>query len=645
MKKFYLLLVIIMGSQILFAQTLFTYGKNPVGRDEFLRAYNKNKTYESNNSKALREYLDLYVRFKLKVQAAKDLHIDTLSTLQSELQNFRWQIEPQYLQDEKLVDELLNEAFIRSQKDIHISHLYIPLNNKTNPLDSTDAYKAAQLAYKALTVNHSAFSNVAADLVRSNTQASWDDVGYITVFSIPYELENVVYNLKPGQISKPMRTTKGYHIFQNIEERKAAGKIRVAQILIAFPSDANIEIKDAAYRKADSVYRLIQKGADFGELAKRVSNDQTTYMSGGVIPEFGIGTYDDMFERKIVALQKDGNFTLPFQTQFGYHIVKRLGRTPVPAQKTDATYMAGLRQQLQGDVRVGLAKKKFLTNVFKRTGYKKNSALKESVLWQLADSFITSGKKLSVGGVTEKSVLHSFSNHSVKVNDWLQFARDYKTSPELYKGETFKELMEKYVELTALENYRKRLEEFNPEFKYQIQEFKEGNMLFEVMERNIWSRAANDTVGLKNYYAKNKAKYTWNESADAVLISAANADIAKQIQSQIKGGKNWRQAVELFSTQVQSDSGRYEVSQIPGSDKEKFSAGMVTDPVVNSTDGTATLVVINKLYPAHQQRSFEEARGLVINDYQILLEDQWIEELKKTYPVKVNDAVFKSIPN
>src|SRR5687768_16188110 len=103
--------------------------------------------------------------------------------------------------------------------------------------------------------------------------------------------------------------------------------------------------------------------------------------------------------------------------------------------------------------------------------------------------------------------------------------------------------MAKYIELTAMEYYKKKLDQFNSEFKYQLQEFKEGNMLFEVMERNIWSRASNDSAGLKNYYAKNKSKYLWNESADAILISAANADVANQIQSQLKSGKNWRLAI------------------------------------------------------------------------------------------------------
>jgi len=203
--------------------------------------------------------------------------------------------------------------------------------------------------------------------------------------------------------------------------------------------------------------------------------------------------------------------------------------------------------------------------------------------------------------------------------------------------------MNKFISKTALDNYKKRLPDFNPEFKYQLQEFKDGNMLFEVMERNVWNKASNDSTGLKNYYALHKTKYTWNESADAVLISGSNKKTAKDAADQIKKGKSWKQVAEENASQIQTDSGRYELTQIPAKPNTKFVEGMVTEPLVNENDGTATFVKILRIYPANQQRSFEEARGLVINDYQNFLEEKWIEQLKKKYPVKVNEKVFQSL--
>ena len=253
MQKLLLSVILFLIASVTFSQTLFTYGAQAVSKDEFLRAYNKNKTASTDNKTALREYLDLYIKFKLKVKAAHDMHLDTLPTINADLQNFRSQIEESYLDDEKEVNALVQEAFIRSQKDIHTAHLFIPLSKSEVPSDTMKIYKGAQEAYNALTEKNGSFGDVAEELKKKSIPATWADVGFITVFTIPYEFENIVYNLKPGQISKLYRTKRGYHIFQNIEERKAAGKMKAAQILIAIPPGADDEQKNSAFKVADSV--------------------------------------------------------------------------------------------------------------------------------------------------------------------------------------------------------------------------------------------------------------------------------------------------------------------------------------------------------------------------------------------------------
>src|SRR4029079_17783852 len=136
--------------------------------------------------------------------------------------------------------------------------------------------------------------------------------------------------------------------------------------------------------------------------------------------------------------------------------------------------------------------------------------------------------------------------------------------------------------IAALENYRNRLQNFNNDFKYQLQEFKDGNMLFEIMERKVWSRASADSIGLKQYYNAHKTNYTWNASADAVLVSCSNATVAKDAAEKISSGKNWKDLLSENSSQIQADSGRYELSQVPATDKTNFKPGLVTEPVINA---------------------------------------------------------------
>lgn len=615
MKKTFLFFIFACLSSGISSQTLFTYGNNAVTKSEFLRAYNKNKTAVPDKAIAIREYLDLYIKFKLKVKAAKDIRIDTFASITNDLQNFRSQIEESYLNDESQVNKLVEEAFERSQKDIHVAYAFFPSKDYSDSLAVDNAHKLSK--------------------------EKWTDIGFITIFSLPYDFENIIYKLRPREESKPYRTKNGFYIFRSIEERKALGKITAAQILIALPEGTKAEDKINTLRIADSVYKSLLAGADFGEAAKNISNDKMTYMSGGIMPEFGVGKYSPDFENKVFAIEKDGEITSPFPTQFGFHIVKRISITEIPPDKNES-YLYALRQQVLQDTRITSAKEKFVTAVLKKLNYKKNAAINENNLWKVTDSFIVSNKKITVAGLNAGTILFSLNNQNVKVSDWQSFVKAHRATGTNHL-ETNPELMKKFITATALENYKKKLPDLNPEFKYQLQEFKDGNMLFEVMERNVWNKASTDSTGLINYYKQHSTTYKWNESADAILISCSSEKLAKDVAEQFKKGKSWKSVAEENVSQLQADSARYELVQLPVKPNTKLVEGMITDPVVNENDGTATIVKILKIYPANQQRNFEEARGLVINDYQNYLEEKWIEQLKKKYPVKINEQVLRSL--
>ena len=243
------------------------------------------------------------------------------------------------------------------------------------PADTLKLYKAINEAYDELKKGGKNYDEIVSEIKEKIAPLQGNDLGWITVFTLPYEFENIVYSLKPGQVSKPYRSKKGWHIFKNEEERPAVGKIKVAQILFAVPA-GNISMRDHAKQLADSIYKALKSGADFGELAKEYSNDRRTYMNNGIMPEFGVATYDGAFEKVAFSLKNDSDISQPFQTEFGYHIIKRISRSPIPENKNDEAYMANLKQQVLNDSRIALAKEKFLKEVLEKTGYKKNNASK-----------------------------------------------------------------------------------------------------------------------------------------------------------------------------------------------------------------------------------------------------------------------------
>ena len=643
MRYFYALLFLVAAAQAVPAQTLFNYGPFAVDKSEFLRAYNKNKTPVTDPEKAYREYLDLYANFKLKVKAAQALKLDTLEQLKYDLQNFRSQVEEGYLTDEPTVNRMLDEAFERSQRDIHLLHFYVPISNKTNPADTIKARKAMEELREKLLKGEKDYNELVDEISEHITPIKGKDLGFITAFTVPYDIETLAYTLPRGGVSAVYRTKSALHVFKNEEDRLSAGRWKVAQILLAIPPDVTHPQMQRLEKLADSLYTELKNGADFAKLAKQFSDDRITYLNGGEMAEFGTGKFELPFEQAVFALAKDGDITRPIYTGYGFHIVKRLHRTPTPSDKSDETFRSVLRQQLQQDARMNIAREQFLKMATARTGFKRNPQLKDEQLFRYADS-VVARKQVDAWPIS-KLALFSFPKSTVKGSDWLQFVRDYKLNADVYKGEDNKALFEKYRQTVTLEYYRQHLEEYNDNFRFQLQEFREGNMLFEIMERKVWSKAANDQEGLRKHYQAHASQYTWPSSAAVILFSCSNEEAAKEAVTALRAGKPWRIIMEESDGRIQADSGRYEIAQLQIPEGTTVQPGLLTPAIVNTTDNTASFMQVLQLFPAGGQRSFEEARGLVINEYQQQLEEEWIAELRKQFPVKVNEAVFRGIVN
>ncbi|HSN09981.1 MAG TPA: peptidylprolyl isomerase, partial [Hanamia sp.] len=354
--------------------------------------------------------------------------------------------------------------------------------------------------------------------------------------------------------------------------------------------------------------------------------------------------YDSVFENHAFSLKKDGEISKPFETQFGYHILKRISAVPVPPNKKDEQFMYNLKQQVLNDSRIEIAKEKFLKEIFPVIGLTRKK-INQEALWRFTDSALLKNKEVKEGNVDQNTTLLSFNNkQNVKASDWVVYVRN---SNEKIEGDhkTYEKIFSDFINQSAISNYALRLEKYNPTFKAQIDEFKEGNMLFEIMQRKVWGKASSDTTGLKQFYGLHKQKYLWSASAEAVIFSCSNVEVAKSAIAKLKKGINWKEIVNENPSSIQADSGRFELGQIPVVDRTAFSTGLITLPVINKTDGTVVFAQILKVYPNNQQRSFEDARGLVINDYQNYLEQKWIEQLKNKYPVRVNQKVLQSLLN
>jgi peptidyl-prolyl cis-trans isomerase SurA len=627
------------------AQTLFTYGKYAADAKDFLRAFQKNNTQPATNkTRAINDYLDLYINSRLKIREAYERRYDTLPQIVMEVNNLRAQIADNYMNDQEMTNRLVNEAFERSLKDIHVGHIFITLKNANGVVDSAAA-KAKRDGILRLLQRGEDFLTVAQqnsdDPAAKNNKG---DLGYITAFTLPYQFENAIYATAPGKYSSSITSRIGYHIFKNLGERKAAGKIKAQQILLALPPGADENDKKKLAGLADSLYKKILAGGDFNQLATTFSNDYISAANSGIMPDISVGQYDATFENVLWSLPKDGAVSKPFTTSHGWHILKRISISSVITDPVNKTNQQELLQRIKADSRWKASDNFIYDRVITKAGHQRK-LYNDTDLWAFADSLIDKVPLSKTNTIVASTPIFNIGDSIYDASKWGEYAKNHRYKQDGTNGVVpYDQLREEYIKFELKNYYRDHLEDFNDEFRDQMTEFKDGNLFFEIMQQEIWNKAQGDSIGLTALYNKNKKSYTWKQSADAVIFFCSDKDISKAAFDKLKKTPgDWRKITELYPEKIIADSSRYEWSQIPNLNKIIPKAGTITTPLINKNDNTASFAYVIKAYPQPMQRSFNEARGLVINDYQALLENEWTAALKKKYPVVIDQKVLSGI--
>ncbi len=646
-KKFLFVCIACPGMITVSAQTLFTYGKNTLDAKEFLKAYNKNNPQiVVNKAKSISEYLELYINSRLKIREAYDKKYDTLPQIKTEVENLRTQIAESYMNDPALSARMQKEAFERSQKDIHVSHIFISFRNATGIIDSAAAKIKRDEIIQRLKKGED-FLQLARQLSDdTSAKTTKGDLGYITLFTLPYEFESAIYSTPVDKFSSVVESKIGYHLFKNLEERKAVGKISAQQILLAPPPEATDVAKKKIAALADSLYKRIQAGDNFNRLAAAFSNDYVTAANGGIMPDISVGQYDPAFEKVIWTLSKDGEVSKPFLTSYGWHIVKRISLKPIVTDINNRINQQDLLSKIMADSRWKSSKDFIYNIVIEKAGLKKHP-YNDVGMRAMTDSVLDLKPMTEPGrSIITTTPMFTIGDSVYTANTWVNYANTYRYKQDGSGAKPYEQVKEEFLQFALYNYYKEHLEDFNEDFRSQMMEFKDGNIFFEIMQQEVWNKAQSDSIALKVLYEKNKANYTWNQCADAVLFFCSDENTAKSVYDEIKKKPaDWLKVTERYSEKVVADSSRYEWNQIPNLNNMTPKAGMMTTPKLNPTDNTASFAYIIQTFSTPMQRTFIEAKGLVINDYQAILEKAWIEKLKSKYPVVIDQKVLNEISN
>ena len=651
MRKIIYLLVFFQVS-ILSAQSddpiLFTVADNDVHLSEFKYIYEKNNADKADYSEqSVNEYLELYKKFKLKVHRARMQGLDTVKTLQSELAGYRKQLAATYLKDKEIAERLVNEVVDRYIEDREVSHIFIAAGEKAPEEEKERAWdKIVNIHNKLIQNNGAGFGLMAKSL--SEDKASAKNSGYLGFYTSPlpdgfYEFENAMYTTGVGEISKPFKSKMGYHILHVSQARDARGEMEIAHILIRKKKDG---MGPDAKLKIDSIYAKLEAGDNFEELATKYSQDVKTKDKGGYLGFFGINQYELPFENAAFRLHNDNQYSRPVETKLGYHIIKRISKRDY-GNKSRARKR--IESRINNNNRFKIAEEKLLNDVKEEAGFTEDRMQLRRFVQAIGDNFYSykwephsfDSKKMTLFTLAGKDHTLNDFGYYVKTNirERLKFSKTTSIS------EATDILYDKYVKETVMSYEEANLESKYPDFKALMREYREGILLFEITKNEVWDKASQDSIGLSNFYEANKLKYNWPNRLKIEQVTLTGKD-AKAIQSAYKYVK--KKGFDKFKSKYDSDAD-YKVYYNPetveytseeGSKFKKKEIGSITDLKTANNGGSFSL--ITEVLPA-RMKSLAEARGYVIADYQDQLEKQWVDELRSSYPVALNQETLKSI--
>ena len=608
--------------------TLFTVNKNSVTVDEFIYLYKKNHQDPQKDftKEKIEEYLDLFVKFKLKVEEAKSRGLDTTKVFLKEFNGYKEELRKPYLPDAKIIDSLVKLTYNRMQEEINASHLLVALKPDASPADTLKAYtKISELREKAL--NGSEFGQLAAEFSDDpSAKMNKGSLGYFTAMQMVYAFESAAYSTRVGDVSPPVRSRFGYHIIKVFDRRPARGEVEVSHIMIRTGNaKENDKVKDTIF----NIYDQLQGGVNWDELCKQYSEDASTKDNGGKLRPFGTGAMSAVpeFERIAFNLQKPGEVSDPFQTQYGWHIMRLERKIPLPSF---ADMTASLKGRVARDERTELSKQALQAKLRKEYKFDENVDVKAKLM-ALADSNLVQGKWKPVTA-DSKAIVFKVSNKGYSVKELLRYVQANQRSSTLSPDKYLELLYQQYVDSVILGLVEQTISQQHPEYRYLLKEYYEGILLFDVMEKEVWSKASQDSVGQQAYYEAQKKNYGTGERAKVTFYSSGDNKFTEPLKQLVMDGSESKIEGFISQQKIKVEAGYFKREEQAVLQKVPWAKGVYS--VENN--GMYYLAWLKEILPAGIM-SFEEARPAVISDYQTFLEKNWVDQLKAKYSVKINE--------
>ncbi|MBI3502028.1 MAG: peptidylprolyl isomerase [Bacteroidetes bacterium] len=664
--------------------TLMTIGNDKITVDEFLSVYKKNNSKDASgrDKKAMEEYLDLYTIFRLKVKEAKELGLDTTKAFKDELAGYRKTLAAPYLTEKDAIDNMVKEAYERMKWDIRTSHILAKaeedtaeaytrimlikdfINGKANaaglkkyedlvkknlnisktspPKDTLAAFNKINPMKMMFKLKAHDFASVAKVVSDHGSKTNGGDVGYLSGITqgYPYEYENAAYKAKQGEAYGPVRSPMGYHLIM-VTDKRAHKELHLEHIMLFFKKNMKHQDSVQLHMKIDSLSGLIKKGENFEELAKKLSDHKESGRKGGDIGWLSpSANFPPDFKDAAFKLSSNNQVSEPVMTKFGWHLIKRIDARDLPPFDS---LKSELKMKVQKDPRANLAKDMMIAKMKTKYNFKETMPKNISDFSAVLDSTILTGQWKADKAKALTKPMFTINAQTYTQQDFAKYIeKNHRSAGKVSPKKMGDALYKPFVDETVMNTLENNLEKEHSEFKLLMDEYRDGILLFNLTDQKVWSKAIKDTTGAKEYYEKRKDHFMWEDRLDASIYTVKNEKVGAQVKQMLKANKTDKDILALNKDtviNVSLESKLYLKGDNAMLDKN-WAPGITANE--NGKGGKIVFANVRKIVKP-TPKSYMEARGLVTSEYQSFLEKDWIDSLKKKYPVTIDKKVFDAI--
>lgn len=499
---------------------LFTVGDLKVNKDEFLYVYNKNNFSKDSVPVAedVKNYLELYTKFKLKVAEAYTQGLDQEEAFTEEFEGYKSQLMEPYLTDNEATDSLVRQAYDRMRYEVRASHILI---NSTENSSAEDTLKAWNLInqLREQVLGGADFATLARQYSEDpSARQNEGDLGYFSALQMVHPFEDAAFTTPVGQVSEIVKTRFGYHILQIADRRLSRGKVYVAHLMVRASEGMPAEDLQAAEQKINDIYQELQNGAEWKAMVEEFSDDLRSKINSGKLPSFGSGMMPPAFEKAAFALETPGTISAPVKTQYGWHLIQLIEKRPLPPfEEMQVT----LTQQVSDDSRSMVSQRQFIERLKRENDFVNFEAAEATLLDTLRVNTLFKNRAAYAG--LEPTPLMTIMQDTLLASSYLNYLESRSVPGEgINERAYFDRMLAAWHRTELLEWEKAHLAEKYPEYRMLLREYREGILFFQLMDEMVWSKAVADTSGMRTWFERHADQYQWGSRVDAVVLSAAD---------------------------------------------------------------------------------------------------------------------------